>query len=226
MSSFRHSSFLFCALMLGITLQAQESGSTNNLSSSGVSKAGATANAATAPLLMATDPGYRLSLGDEIAISVHGEDDISTAQRIDKKGTVRIPYVNEINLADKTVREAEGFIEQVLIERKLLKKPLVTITVRDYASYEVSFTGSGVQPGVYRLPREVASIEIVELITRYGGLKPTAKAHDVKVYRKDETGTEKVFRVDYEAMQAGKKNAEKSFLIYPGDRIYVEDRLF
>ena len=224
MRSTLFNSVALAAILTGTIACAQDSGSSNSGATSG--KPGANAPTVNAPLIMATDPGYRLSLGDEIAISVHGEDDISTAQRIDKKGAIRMPYVNEVNLADKTVREAESFIEQLLIERKLLKNPLVNITVRDYATNEVTLTGRGVRQGVFPMPREVASIEIVELITRYGGLVPNAKSNDVKVYRKDETGREQVTSVDLEAMLASKKNAPKSFLIYPGDRIYVDERLF
>lgn len=187
---------------------------------------GNTTGGSAAPIIMATDPGYRLSLGDEIVISVHNESDISTAQRIDKKGAVRMYLIDEVVLADKTVREAESFIEKTLIERKILKKPLVSITVRDYATNEITLTGRGIQPGVFPLPREVASIEIVELITRHGGFLANAKSNEVKVYRKNEAGREESFTVDVEAMIASKKNALKSFLIYPGDRIYVEERLF
>jgi polysaccharide export outer membrane protein len=187
---------------------------------------GPASNLPSAPLIMATDPGYRLTLGDEIAISVHNQGDISTAQRIDKKGIVRIPYVNEVSLADKTVREAEAFIEQVLIDKKILKRPLVNITVRDYAIREITITGTGLNPGVFPLPRENSSIEIVELVTRLGGFRPTAKSDSVKVIRVDDNGKEIVQTVDVEAMIYNKRNALKSFLIYPGDRIVVDERLF
>jgi polysaccharide export outer membrane protein len=232
----RSSRFLllaFTALLTSAFPYAQESNSTggnaktvNGTTGNGLTGKSGTGANANAPLIMATDPGYRLSLGDEIAIVIHGEDDMSAAQRIDKKGAVRMPLINEVNLADKTVREAEGFIEQILIDRKLLKKPLVNITVRDYATNEVSFTGRGIREGVFPMPREVASIELMELITRHGGLTPNAKSDAVRIYRKDDTGRETTFVVDYEAMQSSKKNAPKSFLIYPGDRILVDERLF
>jgi protein involved in polysaccharide export with SLBB domain len=183
-------------------------------------------NAAVAPLIMATDPGYRLSLGDEITIVVHGQGDMSAAQRIDKKGNVRMPLINEVNLADKTVREAESYIEQILVEQKLLKKPLVNITVRDYSVREIVISGSGLNPGVFPLPRETASIEITELVTRLGGFRPTAKSEAVKIIRTDENGKETTQIIDVEAMIVGKRNALKSFLIYPGDRIFVDERLF
>ncbi len=223
MRSSRLSLIALSGLLISTAVYAQDNaatGKTNAASKNSASKD------SSAPLIMATDPGYRLSLGDEISIGVHGEDDMSTAERIDKKGTIRLPYVNEITLADKTVREAENYIEQVLIERKLFKKPLVSITVRDYATNEVTLTGRGVRQGVFPLPKEVASIEIVELMTRYGGFTANAKSNDVKVYHKDETGREQVTSVDVEAMMENRKNALKSFPIYPGDRIYVDERLF
>jgi|GEM_PF-1340145 polysaccharide export outer membrane protein len=207
----------------------------SNTANSGTSSAGSTSRGATAgtgaatpgaPVIMATDPGYRLSLGDEISIEIHGQPDMSAAQRIDKTGAVRMPYINEVNLANKTVREAESFIEQTLVAQKLLKKPLVNITVRDYAVHEVTISGTGLNPGIFPLPRETSSIEIVELVQRLGGFRPTAKSDSVKVIRTDDNGKETVQTVDVESMIYGKKNALKSFLIYPGDRIVVDERIF
>ena len=185
-----------------------------------------TASTPGSPLIMATDPGYRLSLGDEISIVVHGEDDMSAAQRIDKNGVVRMPLINEVTLADKTVREAESHIEGLLRDKKLLKNPLVNITVRDYTLREIVISGSGLNPGVFPLPRETASIEITELVNRLGGFRPTAKSDAVRVTHTDENGRETTETVDVEAMLAGKRNARKSFLIYPGDRIFVDERLW
>ena len=180
----------------------------------------------TGALLMATDPGYRLSIGDEITISVHGEEDLSAAQRIDKKGGIRMPILNEVNLSNKTVREAESFIEQLLVEKKLLRSPLVNITVRDYAGREVTVIGAVGSPGLFRMRREADSVEILELIMSVGGLRSTAKGNDVKVIRTDDEGREIIKVVNVEAMMNGKRDALKSFLIYPGDRIIVDERLW
>jgi polysaccharide export outer membrane protein len=179
--------------------------------------------------LPATDPGYQLSSGDEVAVIVWGEGDVSIDQRIDAKGVIRIPLIGDVNLSTKTVREAEKFLEQSFIDKKLLLKPMVTISVRDYAAREVSVLGAVNSPGKYRMPKEAASIEIFELITSLGGFKPTAKSDEVKVTRVDESGIETVSTVNVESMISGRgasKNTPKSFLVYPGDRIYVPERLF
>ncbi|MFT3782536.1 MAG: polysaccharide biosynthesis/export family protein [Nibricoccus sp.] len=178
--------------------------------------------------LPATDPGYRLSNGDEVAVIIWGEGDVSTDQRIDAKGIIRIPLVGEETLSGKTVREAEKYLENVFVDKKLLRKPMVTISVRDYAARDVSVLGAVGTPGKYRMPKEAGSIEIVELITSLGGFKLSAKSDEVKVTRVDEAGVESVFTVNVQSMITGKggRNAPKSFLVYPGDRIYVPERLF
>jgi len=177
----------------------------------------------------ATDPGYQLSNGDEVAIIIWGEADVSTSQRIDGKGIIRMPLIGEVNLSSKTVREAEKYLEQIFIDKKILRQPMVSISVRDYAMREVAVLGAVNSPGKYRMPKEAASIEIVELITSLGGFKATAKSDEVKVTRVDEAGIETVSTVNVESMisgRGGNKNSPKSFLIYPGDRLYVPERLF
>jgi protein involved in polysaccharide export with SLBB domain len=174
----------------------------------------------------ATDPSYRLSRGDEVAIQIFNEPEFSTAQRIDNRGIVRMPYAGEIEISNRTVREAETYLEKLFVEKKLLRSPMVTIGVRAYASREVSVLGPGVSsPGKYNMPPEASSVEIVDVITARG-YSATSKLNDVKVTRMLETGEEKVLSVDVEAIMKGSRNAPRSFLIYPGDRIYVPQRVF
>lgn len=177
----------------------------------------------------ATDPGYKLSRGDEIAINVFNEGDLSSAQKIDNRGIIRLPYLGEVSVAGRTVRETETYLEKALVDKKLLKQPMVTIGVRDYASREVTVLGAVNSPGKFRMPKEASSAEIVDVISGVGGFRPTGKQDDVKVTRTLDSGEEKVITVDVEAMMNPRKadrNTPRSFLIYPGDRIFVPERLF
>lgn len=186
-------------------------------------------SSATMEEIPATDPAYKLSRGDEIAVNVFNEGELSTAQKIDNRGIIRMPYIGEISMAGRTVREAETYLEKVLVDKKLIRTPMVTIGVRDYASREVSVLGAVSGTGKFRMPKETSSIEIVDVITGMGGFRPAAKANDVKVTRTLDSGEEKVITVDVEAMMnPGKadRNTPRSFLIYPGDRIFVPERLF
>ena len=151
---------------------------------------------------------------------------MSTAQRIDKAGNIRVPQLNEVNIANKTVREAEAYLEKLFIERQILKKPLVNINVREYATHEVSVLGAVNLPGMFHIPQERDSIEIVDLITTIGGFRPTAKSDAVRVTRKTDTGNEKTYTVDVDGMIYNKRGSPKSFKIYPGDHILVTERLW
>lgn len=179
--------------------------------------------------LPATDPSYKLSRGDEIAVNVFNEGDMSTAQKIDNRGIIRIPYAGEVYLAGRTVRESESYLEKLFVDKKLLRQPMVTIGVRGYASHEVSVLGAVNGPGKFRMPQEASSVEILDVITGMGGFKLTAKSADVKVTRTLDSGEEKVITVDVEAMinpRKADRNTPRSFLIYPGDRIFVAEKLW
>ncbi|OAM87610.1 polysaccharide biosynthesis/export family protein [Termitidicoccus mucosus] len=220
------SAFLLAAGLAALPARAQNQPAPGTPGAPSPSSPGANSAQSTAALPLATDPGYRLSIGDEISIDVHGEPDMSAAQRIDKQGNVRVPYANEVSLSGKTVREAESYLEKTFVTKKLLKQPLVTINVRQYSSREVTIIGAVNSPGIFHLPKEADTIEIVELVTSIGGFRPTAKANDVRVTRIGDNGKETIFSVDVEAMIYNRRNALKSFLIYPADRILVMERLF
>jgi len=176
----------------------------------------------------ATDPAYLLTRGDDVYVNVYNESDLSMDQKIDSRGIIRLPYLGEVSVSGQTVRQAESNLEKLLVEKKLLRKPMVNITVRDFASHEVSVIGAVNGAGRYRMPREKASMEILDVITSMGGFRPTAKSDQVKVTRTLDSGEEKTTTVDVEAMINPRRGDETahSFLIYPGDRIYVPERLW
>ena len=89
-----------------------------------------------------TDPSYRLTPGDSISVNVYAEPEMSAAQRMDVNGVVRLPLIGEIKLGGKSVREAEKTLENLYRQRELLKAPLVSIVVSNYALREVSVLGA------------------------------------------------------------------------------------
>jgi polysaccharide export outer membrane protein len=142
---------------------------------------------------------------------------------------LRLPLIGEIKLGGLSVREAEDTLEKTYRERELLKTPLVTIVVSNYAVREASVLGAVRSPGNFQFPKESTSLDIVDLITRLGGFTPTAKSDAVSVIRRKPDGKEEVTTVDVESMISGRRRGDTSrreFAIYPGDRIWVPERLF
>ena len=176
-----------------------------------------------------TDPSYKLTVGDSVAVNVYGEPDMSASQRVDSNGKLRLPMIGEIKLSGMSVREAEDALERLYRERELLKSPLVTLVVSNYALREVSVLGAVRSPGNFQFPKETTSLDIADLITRLGGFTPTAKSDAVSVIRRKPDGKEEVTTVDVERMISGRKRGDSSrrdFAVFPGDRIWVPERLF
>lgn len=154
---------------------------------------------------------------------------MSASQRLDSNGKLRLPMIGEIKVSGLSVREAETALEKLYRERELLKSPLVTLVVSNYALREVSVLGAVRSPGNFQFPKEMTSLDIADLITRLGGFTPTAKSDAVSVIRRKPDGKEEVTTVDVERMISGRRrgdNSRRDFAVFPGDRVWVPERLF
>ena len=176
-----------------------------------------------------TDPSYHLSPGDTLSMSVYGEPDLLTTQTIARSGEVRLPLIGDIILAGKTVREAERMLEKTYVQRQFLRTPVVDLVVISYFPREVSVLGAVRSPGTVVFPRDVTSLDIIEVITRVGGFLPISKSDAVTITHRTPEGKETVVTVDLENAMTGRHQAGREradLAIYPGDRIWVPERLF
>lgn len=176
-----------------------------------------------------TDPSYHLSPGDTVSISVYNEPELAVSQTLGRVGEVRPHLIGEITLGGKTVRESELALEAIYRERQLLRNPVVTLVVTAYFPHEVSVLGAVRAPGTVVFPRDTTSLDIVEVITRVGGFLPISKAEAVTITRRLPDGKETVLTVDLDNVISGRRRAGRDradFSIFPGDRIWVPERLF
>lgn len=172
---------------------------------------------------------YRLGKLDQIQITIFDEPDLSVAQRISGEGTVRIPLIGELKLKGLPIRKAEGLIENAYVENQILKNPIVSIRVIDYAPKEISILGAVGSPGKLPFPTEMTSLDIVDVISKVGGFSKVARADSVRITRIGEDGREIIFTVNVESMITGrgKRSGEPTRVpVYPGDVIWVPERLF
>lgn len=177
-----------------------------------------------------TDPSYRLSPGDTISISVQGEPDLTTAPTISRSGEIRLIYISDdIVITGRTVRETEHFLENLYREKKLLKSPVIRVNIGAYAPREVSVLGAVRTPGTVAFPRDNTSMDLVDVITRAGGFTPIAKEYAVQLTHRTADGKETVQTVDLADVISNRRRQAKDrvdVLVYPGDRIYVPEKMF
>jgi len=170
---------------------------------------------------------YSIALTDRLRITVYQEEDLSVMARVDAKGTVNLPLVGEVAVAGKTVSEAQKVIEASYRAGRYLKNPQVTINIEEYAPREVSIQGMVRNPGRYALPIE-ASMTVLELVTKAGGLTDTAKGTAITVTRISAEGKKTVFNIDVESLIKGREKAkatDNSLILLPGDIVYVPERI-
>jgi polysaccharide export outer membrane protein len=175
----------------------------------------------------APPPAYTIALTDRLRIAVYQEEDLSVIARVDAKGCVNLPLVGEVAIAGKSVSDAQRTIEVAYREGRYLKNPQVTINIEEYAPREVSIQGMVRNPGRYPLPIE-ASMTVLDLVTKAGGLTDTAKGTAITVTRLTPDGEKKVFTVDVDSLTKGKDRAkatDNSLQLQPGDIVYVPERI-
>jgi polysaccharide export outer membrane protein len=175
------------------------------------------------------DPSYRLTAGDTVTVAIYGEPELAATQTIGRGGEVRLPLIGEILLAGQTVREAERLVESTYLKRQFLKVPVANLIVVAYFPREVSVLGAVRTPGTIVFPRDATSLDIVEIITRAGGFLPISKADAVTLTRRLPDGTDRVIMIDLDNVMSGRRKPGRDRIdlaVYPGDRVWVPERLF
>lgn len=171
---------------------------------------------------------HRLQLADRVRVSVYQEEDLTQLARVDARGMVNLPLIQEIAIGGMTVVEAQAAIEQAYRDGRFLRAPQVTVSVEEYAPREVSISGQVRNTGRYALPNE-STYSVVELVLKAGGITDIGKGTAVTISRAMPDGTTKVFTVDVESIIKGKKSGGKvednTFLLMPGDIVNIPERL-
>lgn len=185
------------------------------------------------PVAPAQEPAktvvYRISPTDKISINIIGEPDLNVAsKRVDANGNVNLALLTDVvKLAGLTVPEAQAAVENAYKEGRILRNPQVSINIEEYAPREVSISGMIKQAGKYNLPPETVTT-LKDIVLRAGGFTDTASGTKVRVSRPNPDGTSKIFIKNIDDVMRGRASADStdgSFVVEPGDIIYVPEKI-
>jgi polysaccharide export outer membrane protein len=130
---------------------------------------GAAAGLGLAGLLAATPQtsshDYVLHSGDQVAISVFGDQTLSQNVVVLSDGSVVYPLVGKIKLGGYTLDAATSRITNAL--RKYVRDPMVTLNVTQQGTDSVLVLGNVKTPGKYSLP---STARIADAIAAAGGI--------------------------------------------------------
>ena len=150
---------------------------------------------------------YQLNSGDEISISVYGEDDMSLETRLTDAGTISYPFLGEIRVKGMTVGELQSFIIKKL-KGDYFIDPKVSIAIKEYRKFFVS--GEVKSPGGFSFE---PGLTLEKAIALAGGFTQRASKKEIMVTR-EENG------------KLVEKELDLNESVLPGDIITIKESFF
>lgn len=123
---------------------------------------------------------YRLDAGDKVRIQVYGEEDLSIEALVDDSGTISYPFLGEIQVKGRTLREVEQRITAGL-KGDYLVNPEVTVSIIEYRPFYVN--GWVKQPGSFPFQ---PGMTVRKAISLAGGFAERANKRALTVVRDDD----------------------------------------
>jgi polysaccharide export outer membrane protein len=166
---------------------------------------------------------YQIGVGDELAVQVWRNEELSVRVPVRPDGKISTPLVGDIVAAGLTTQELAQAITAKL--SNYVRNPEVTVIVNNPASADflrrVRITGSVRNPVsiTYR-----QGITVLDLVLQAGGLTEFAAPAKARLYRTVE-GKTKIYEVNLDAiLQRG--DLSTNYVLYPSDVVTVPERSF
>jgi polysaccharide export outer membrane protein len=179
---------------------------------------------------------YEIGPGDTLEVMVLAHTEMSGDFRVDSEGLITFPILGKIKAAGHTPGDLARKLTPLLADG-YLKRPQLTVGVKEYGSQKIYVTGEVSKPGSYPLK---ADRSLLAFLGDVGPLAATA-GHEVVVIRPpagggppplvsgadpatsgglpfDVSGSE-VFHISIQELQIG--NQERNILLQAGDTLYV-----
>ncbi len=109
--------------------------------------------------LSAVASDYVIGDGDVLEVAVWGVSELSFTARVRPDGKVTVPGLGEVIATGKTPTELQRELETGL--RRLVKSPIVTVSLLEITNNQVHIFGGGVASGVYDLNRRTTLLQLL-----------------------------------------------------------------
>lgn len=159
----------------------------------------------------------RLGPGDVFEVRVYGEKELSGTHRVAPDGSVNIPLIGTVEVADRTPEEVSALVAERLRDG-FLRDPSVTVFVAEYNSKRVFVLGEVHKPGTFTFQENMS---VVQAVTLAGGFNEFAD-QDATVVTRVVEGAEKRYIVPVQAITRGE---HANFVLRPGDIVFIPKRI-
>jgi len=157
---------------------------------------------------------YLLGPNDLLAVTVFQVPDLDREVRVNNAGHVSLPLIGDVQVADRTVGDAEREIAARYRER-YLQNPQVSVFVKEFSSQRVTVSGSVKKPGIYPMSSRLTLMQSIALAE---GINDVGSQRNVLVFRTVDGGRQYA-RFDVAAINRGEDPDPE---VYGGDLIVVD----
>ena len=170
---------------------------------------------------IAVDENYILQPSDVIQVTVFLEPDLEKSVRVEADGTVTLPLIKKVKVADLTVSDAQELITQ-LYNRDYLVDPQVSVLVVSFSPKLVRVLGSVNRPGVVEMHPD-REMTLTEAIASVNGISRLGNPKSITIKRVDDSGKTQQFEVNFNRILMNAK--AKDMILKEGDTIWVPERI-
>jgi polysaccharide export outer membrane protein len=156
-----------------------------------------------------------LGTSDVLEVRVYQEPDLSGAFRVSPEGTIDYPFCGRLAVSGLSSTALVDMLNGCL-KKGILKKPQVTVFLKEYNSKKVFVFGEVQKPGTFPFEEHM---NVIQAITLAGGFTKIAAKNGVVVTRLV-NGEER--KIELRAQSIG-EGREKNFSLQPGDIVYVPE---
>lgn len=158
---------------------------------------------------------YIIGPGDQLAINVLHEPDVSQKVQVRMDGKISMPLIGEIQAGGMMPASLQATIAQKLHD--YIKDAEVTVVVEEVKSRQFSVMGEVEHPGSFPLVRPT---RVLEGLAQAGGFRDFARVTKIRILRRNEQGETVTLPFNYKVVSKG-KNDSQNIELQAGDTIVV-----
>jgi len=157
---------------------------------------------------------YQIGAGDVLSISVWKEEDMQLEVLVRPDGGITFPLAGEIQAGGLTTKALTEVLAEKL--KRYIPRPNVTVSVLRSESNKIYVIGKVNRPGEFIA---TGRLDVLQALTKAGGITPFADADEIKIIRRTETGMS-VKTFDYDDVIRGKR-LHMNIILKAGDTVVV-----
>lgn len=160
-----------------------------------------------------------LGVGDVFQVTIYDEANLSGLFQVGQDGSVNYPLVGVLQVGGLDPSRVGELIATALEERQILRRPQVSIFVKEYNSKRISVSGAVSRAGTFPY---VSGLTLQQVITLAGGFSALA-SRNATVVTRQVAGEMRRYDIPAGDIEEGQL---EDVLLNPGDKIFVPQRVF